>query len=242
MSAPAPRGSCLRRSCAAGVGALLVALLAFPALAGDGDATQTIYRYRNPAGRTVYVNDLARVPAAQRPRARAVDLSRISLNEALGNDLQRAASQQVAALLGSRYCTGARRGAARGWWGTLWHVHGHLVLIGGALLLLLLGSPWLVRTLGVPQWSKLLLLALPALAFVALLSSSAVRASRTLRAARCRRRLSARALRRDRGARPCRSRPARASDLRARTAGAGRWRRARGGHRRHPVRQPLTRP
>jgi len=184
MSAPSPRGSRLRGSCAAGVGALLLALLTVPARAGDGDATQTIYRYRNPAGRTVYVNDLARVPAAQRARARAVDLSRISLNEALGNDLQRAASQQVAALLGSRYCTGARRGAARGWWGTLWHVHGHLVLIGGALLLLLLGSPWLVRTLGVPQWSKLLLLALPALAFVALLSSSAVRASRTLRALR----------------------------------------------------------
>ncbi|MBK8481936.1 MAG: hypothetical protein IPL40_12295 [Proteobacteria bacterium] len=163
--------------------ALLVLLALFvrplPARADD-QAAQTIYRYKNRAGRSVYVNGLERVPPARRQRARVVDLSRVSLNEALGTELQAAASQQVAALLGSGYCTGARRGAARGWWGTLWHDHGHLVLVGGALALLLLASPWLLRTIGGPQWSKVLLVALPALAVLALISSAAVKANRTL--------------------------------------------------------------
>lgn len=174
---PARHGGCFL----AGVGVLLASCCAAALFAAEPSGAQAIYRYVNRAGRAVYVNGLERVPVAQRARARAVDLSRISLNESLGNELQRAASKHAEGLLRSPYCTEARTGAARGFWGTLWHEQGHLVLIGGVALLLLVVSPWLVRLMGGSQWVKLLAVALPALAFLALVSSSAVRATRTLR-------------------------------------------------------------
>lgn len=144
------------------------------------EAPQAIYEYVGPQGRRVYVNGIDRVPERYRKRSREVDLSHISLNEELAEDLKEAVDQQLGLLWRSDYCVTARDLAARPWWAVMWSRHSHLIAIGGVLLLFLLMSPFLVRSIGAPRWTKMLMVLLPLLAVMALGSTVAISTSRAL--------------------------------------------------------------
>lgn len=166
----------------AGVGAVACAEPPIGAQAGDGQVTeqQIIYRYTNAQGRTAYVNDLARVPRLRRARARPVDLSQVSLNEKLAAQLEQTVDEQLDRLLKSDYCAEARLGADRGFLRTLWQQQGHWLLASSLLLIFIVASPYLMRTLGPPRWAKLLMVVVPVLGLLAMMGSAAVKTSESL--------------------------------------------------------------
>ncbi|MBW2735588.1 MAG: hypothetical protein JRH20_24650 [Deltaproteobacteria bacterium] len=139
-----------------------------------------VFRYVNAEGRPVYVNGLERVPKRYRKRAKALDLSRVSLNRKLGNELKREVDRRMAQLLVTDECGRRRAAVGGGFWRVLWRDHSPLVVIGGAMLLLLLITPWITRRIGGPRWSRVLMMVLPILVLAGLWSTSAVQASRTL--------------------------------------------------------------
>lgn len=127
----------------------------------------------------MFVNGLARVPAAHRARARRVDLSKVSLNTALGQELEHAVAEERAQL-----ARAARAEAARGagaWLALLWKEHGYLVVIAGCMLLLLVVSPWIARRVGLERWGRLLLHVLPLLVALGLMGYAAHRTGQTFR-------------------------------------------------------------
>lgn len=141
-----------------------------------------VYRYTNAQGRAVYVNGLERVPARYRKKAKALDLTHISLNHQLGNELKRDVERRAAQLLVTDECGRRRAAVSAGFWRLLWRDHSHLLVIGGAMLLLILFTPWITKRIPGPAWSRLLMMVLPILVLAALWSTSAVQASRTLTA------------------------------------------------------------
>jgi hypothetical protein len=149
--------------------------------AQDPPQLEAIYRYRTRRGRTAYVNGLARVPAYARTRARAVDLSHVSLNEDLAAELQEAVQAQLSELRASGYCASTRALAERSWWHVAWGRHGHWVAIGGLLLLFLLASPYLLRVIGAARWARILLLLVPICGVLVATTTVAVRTSRVMR-------------------------------------------------------------
>ena len=144
----------------------------------ESDDPQTIYRYVGPQGRPVYVNGRARVPEASRPQAKAVDLSQVSTNRELGSDLKVAVDAEIERLMASGYCLQLREAAKTSWLKQLWRRHGHLVLIGFVVLLLVFLSPWITQHIPAPQWGRILLLTLPVLGMLALWTTAVVKTTR----------------------------------------------------------------
>lgn len=145
----------------------------------ERDDPQTIYRYVGPQGRPVYVNGRQRVPEASRTQAKAVDLSQVSTNRELGADLKEAVDAEIERLTASGYCLQLREAAKTSWLMHLWRRHGHLVVIGFAILLLVFISPWITQHIPAPQWGRVLLLALPVLGMLALWTTAVVKTTRT---------------------------------------------------------------
>ena len=75
------------------------------------DDDETIYTYKNPNGGTVYVNGRQRIPTAFQQKALKVDLSDISLNGPIGEDLRRVVDTQYEAVLASDECRANSGGA-----------------------------------------------------------------------------------------------------------------------------------
>ena len=156
-------------------------LVAWTAWCPQAAAEQTIYRYINASGRPSFVNELRRVPKAHRAEAKAVDLSRISTNRVLGEELQRAVDESIERLTASGYCLKLRKGARVGWFTLLWRRHGHLLVIAAVVLLLIGVSPWITARMPGPQWGRILLMVLPVLAMLALWTTAVVKTSRSSR-------------------------------------------------------------
>jgi hypothetical protein len=180
--------------------ALLWAAGCAPARA-EGPGAQTIYRYKNDRGRTVFVNGLRRVPERYRAGARPVDLSHISLNRQLGNELRTEVDRQLERLEQRRQKQARvqRRTAGgapcvprvtaigspdAGWPRELWRRHGHLVLISAVLLALLIATPFVVRRVQPERWVRLLMFVLPLLGAAVLMGYAALNTSRAVRGAR----------------------------------------------------------
>jgi hypothetical protein len=151
---------------------------------------QPVFSYTDASGRAVYVDDLVRVPPRLRASARRVDLSRVSLNTEVGRELarqvERERERQAAGAERGGRCGGERGAAA--WLRSAWEDHGHLILIGALILALAVATPFLVRYISGERWVRILLVAVPLLASLAILSVAASRTSvalRSLRAARC---------------------------------------------------------
>jgi hypothetical protein len=153
--------------------ASVVALLALCALASAGQAqepAQTIYKYKNGSGRTVYTNDVEQVPLRVRDSGR-VDLSHVSLNTEAGNAIAAEHTRRAAAvaskhaeLTGSSYCRALKDEAAMPLIERIWHDHAPLVVCGALALLLVFLTPRMLRSVGAPVWAKVLTKAIPALA------------------------------------------------------------------------------
>lgn len=140
------------------------------------------YSYKADSGRTVYVNRFSMVPPEKRSDARSVDLSQVSLNEDLAEDLADAVEDELRYLKESDPCNEARKEVSLGAWRHIWGRHGFWLLSSFAAFVLLLMSPWMIMRTPPGVWSRFLMVALPALAMTTLVAVSATRATRSLEA------------------------------------------------------------
>jgi hypothetical protein len=145
-------------------------------------ASPTFYSYQNDRGRTVYVNRFSMVPPEKRSQARAVDLSEVELHEELAQDLAEAVEDELRFLKESDPCFEARKEKIAGTWRHVVDRHGGWVLASFGALVLLLMTPWMIARTPPGAWSRLLMVAFPALAMTALVSVSATRAKSSLEA------------------------------------------------------------
>jgi hypothetical protein len=140
------------------------------------------YSYTGSSGRTVYVNRFSMVPPEKRSSARAIDLSEVSLNEELAEQMSGAVEDELRHLKDSAPCVEARQEDEAGAWRHVWHRHGPWILASLAATILVLMTPWMVARTPPGVWSRMLMVALPALAMTALVAVSAMRASSSLEA------------------------------------------------------------
>lgn len=147
-----------------------------------GQSAPVFYSYTGDSGRTVYVNRFSMIPPEKRSDARAVDLSQVSLNENIADDLAEAVEDELRFLKESDPCAEAREEYGAGAWRHVWRRHGPWVLASLAALILVIMSPWMIARTPPGVWSRFLMIALPALAMTALVAISMTRASRSLEA------------------------------------------------------------
>ena len=162
----------------------VVAVVVVLVLAGLAHAQHSpvFYSYKADSGRTVYVNRFSMVPPAKRSSARAVDLSEVSLNEELADELADAVEDELRYLKESDPCIEARKEESAGAWRHVWRRHGPWLLSSLAAIILVMMSPWMIRRTPPGVWSRFLMIALPALAMAALVAVSATRATSSLEA------------------------------------------------------------
>lgn len=160
---------------------LFVAVVTF-ASAASAQHSPVFYSYVGDSGRTVYVNRFSMVPPEKRSKARAVDLSEVSLNAELAEELSGAVVKEIQHLKKSDPCEKARKEDKAGAWRHVWHRHGPWILSSLAAIVLVLLSPYMIRRTPQGVWSRFLMVALPALAMTGLLAVSATRATSSLEA------------------------------------------------------------
>lgn len=160
---------------------VLVALL-LSSGAAEAQSSPVFYSYKGDSGRMVYVNRFSMVPPEKRSKARAVDLSQVELHEDLADDLADAVEDELRYLKDSDPCDEARSEDSAGVWKHAWHRHGPWILASFAAIVLVLMTPWMVARTPPGAWSRLLMVALPALAMTALLAVSATRVTSSLEA------------------------------------------------------------
>lgn len=155
-------------------------------LLGSGTAlaqqTPVFYSYEGDSGRTVYVNRFSMVPPEKRSQVRAIDLSEVELHQELAEDLAEAVEDELRHLKDSDPCNEARTEAQLSTWRHAWRRHGSWLLACFAALILVIMTPWMVARTPPGVWSRLLMVALPALAMTALLAYSATRVTTSLEA------------------------------------------------------------
>ena len=145
------------------------------------NSTATVYRYVNDEGRTVFVDDLSLVPADRAASTDVLTLDHISLNRQLGNDLDAQLRTQHEMLSQTPFCERAREVSSQSRWKQVWQEQGHLIAIGGLIVLVLLMTPWMIKLVPVPQWTRTLMFVLPILVLLGGLTHVAVTTSRTMR-------------------------------------------------------------
>jgi len=160
---------------------LLIAMCVSAGVA-RADSAPVFYSYESPSGRTVYVNRFSMIPPEKRSEARAVDLSEVSLNQNIAEDLAEAVEDELRFLKESDPCAEAREEHEAGAWRHVWHRHGPWLLASLAALILVIMSPWMIARTPPGVWSRFLMIALPALAMTALVAISMTRASKSLEA------------------------------------------------------------
>ena len=161
---------------------LAIAAVLFLGGIAYAQSSSVFYSYEADSGRTVYVNRFSMVPPGKRSGARAVDLSRVSLNEELAEELADAVEDELRYLKESDPCIEARKEEAAGAWRHVWRRHGPWLLSSLAAFVLLMMSPWMIRRTPPGVWSRFLMVAFPALAMTALVAVSATRATSSLEA------------------------------------------------------------
>ena len=158
---------------------ILVVLLLSSGVA-HAQSSPVFYSYTGDSGRTVYVNRFSMVPPEKRSKARAVDLSQVQLHEELAEDLADAVEDELRYLKNSDPCNEARTEDSAGAWRHAWKRHGPWLMASIAAIILVLMTPWMVARTPPGVWSRLLMVALPALAMTALLAVSATRVTSSL--------------------------------------------------------------
>jgi hypothetical protein len=138
----------------------------------------TVYSYVNEAGRTVYVDQPDRIPAKYRAKSSTVGLSQVSLNTELARDLDRQVLKEHRALARTPFCAEHKVRANHSWWRQLFHSHGYILLIAASLVVLILVTPFAIRSMDPPAWTRLMAFAIPSLIVMGLVTHSMVEASR----------------------------------------------------------------
>lgn len=146
---------------------------------GDAERGQTIYRYVNASGRTVYTNIAENLPPDAREKS-AVDLSQVSLHTELGNEIERRLMEEHRRLRGSAGCGALASAADASFWRRVWADYAPLLVCAGVLFALFALTPFALRQVDAPLWAKVLTFLVPLVAGVGLLSFTMTRTSRTL--------------------------------------------------------------
>jgi len=135
-----------------------------PAAPARPPGPSEMYKYKNHEGREVYTNIVEQIPVEEREAA-LLDLSHITLNSQLGTEIHHRLTAAHSKLIDSDYCQDIRDNAKSRAFKDIWDEYAPLIICGILLLLFVLGSPFMVRSVGGPAWSRTLMFALPALAF-----------------------------------------------------------------------------
>ena len=117
------------------------------------------YSYVGNSGRTVYVNRFSMIPPEKRSKARAVDLSQVSLNSELAEELSAAVVKEIQLLKKSDPCDKARAERKIAAWRHIWNRHGPWILSSLAAAILLLISPWMIQRTPQGVWARFLMVA-----------------------------------------------------------------------------------
>lgn len=161
---------------------LCIVAVSLWATLGQAQSSPVFYSYKGDSGRMVYVNRFSMVPPEKRSQARAVDLSNVELHEELAEDLADAVEDELRYLKESDPCNEARSEESAGAWRHVWHRHGPWILASFAAIVLVMMTPYMVARTPPGVWSRLLMVALPALAMTALVAVSATKATSSLEA------------------------------------------------------------
>jgi hypothetical protein len=135
---------------------------------GEEAPLSTIYRYKNPAGRECFTNIWDRVPSESRQKAEVIDLSRVTLNTAVGREIDSRLERQHRALIESDYCRQALQQEGKRWWAGAWSEFKPLIVTAAVILLLLLATPFALSRIGAPQWARTLTVAIQVLTLLGL--------------------------------------------------------------------------
>jgi hypothetical protein len=132
-------------------------------------AEPVLYKYRGRNGRMTYTNLADSVPPTQRAASR-IDLREVSINSKLGAELDQQLKTQYDSLRESKFCHGVQAALEAPFWQRAWKEQAPLVVCGGAILVFLLITPWMIGKVGGAPWARALSMALPVLAFTGLLA------------------------------------------------------------------------
>jgi hypothetical protein len=136
----------------------------------------TVYRYRLKEGREQYTNSWNAVPTPHRKKAKAVDLSNVTLNEQTGNDINKRTSEQYEKLAEIDPCIGEAVKSTDNFATDIWSNYRPVVIIAAFILLLILATPFAIRRIDAPQWTRVLSMAIPTLAVIGLITFGLIRA------------------------------------------------------------------
>jgi hypothetical protein len=140
---------------------------AVPAQPPGNAAPQQLYKYKTKSGRIAYTNILDEVPLDQRTK-HEVDLSHVTLNTDVGNDLnqQKQLAVEHEQLAASPYCKQLEQVAAKTELEQLWDDHPVTIVCGALVALLILMTPTMMRKVHPPEWARVLTKVIPALLVV----------------------------------------------------------------------------
>ncbi len=142
------------------------------------EASNAIYRYRDNRGRTRYTNIWDEVPAAYRERVEVVDLSDVTLNTQVGKEIEEKLSEDYEKLVESDYCKRERARSDQSFFSRLWSEYRIVVIIAGVILLLIVMTPFALRRINAPDWSRTLTMAIQMLVFLGIVSYTAICSSK----------------------------------------------------------------
>jgi len=135
------------------------------------EATQpTTYRYRLPNGRWAFTGSLDSVPPDLRDSAEPMDLSHVSLNIELGNEIRDAIAEEHRQLSSSSGCVMATIEADQDTFERMLVHHQPTMGIALVALILILTAPMAIRHFGAPEWSRVLMFVLPILGLLGALT------------------------------------------------------------------------
>lgn len=144
------------------------------------DDAPAFYSYVNDAGRVVYVSHPGLVPPGHRGTAEEVDVSRVSLNTELGDQLNEAIKEEHASLAATDVCQEARRDGEDDFVSHAVKRYPFWLVIGGVILLLLVTGPAIARQVGAGPWIRTLAWVIPLLLFLGVLTHTARQTQSTL--------------------------------------------------------------
>lgn len=123
-----------------------------------------IYTYTGAQGRSFFTDDPVRIPQEYRASAKIMDLSHVSLNHELAEEL--AAQARLGALATTDVCQDAAEASSGGWLHYVrlkYRQHPASMALAALALLLIITAPFLARRVGARTWMRVLALLLPML-------------------------------------------------------------------------------
>jgi len=148
-------------------------------IGASSEATSnTIYRYTDKRGRARYTNIWDEIPDAYRESVEVVDLSNVTVNTEIGKEIDARLSEDFEKLVESDYCTKERARSEQSFLSRLWSEYRIVVIIAGVILLLIVLTPYALRRINAPDWSRTLTMAIQMLLLLGVVTYTTICSSR----------------------------------------------------------------